>query len=164
MSGAFSVRAYVLMTNHIHMIVVPFAAPMFSRAMGVIHGRNAEYFNRKYGFSGHLWDFPYDSSVIGDDEYLHNAVRYVEQNPVRARMVELAQRYTSAPFHCGLTRHDLILDTDCPLVGVIPDWKSWLACEVSEADQTMIKDRLSRGLPYASESARKRLEKAIRTS
>jgi putative transposase len=149
--GALSVWAYTLMTNHIHMIVTFRVARLFSQAMGVIHGRYAEYFNRKYGFSGHLWDLPYDSSVIGTDEYLYNAVRYVEQNPVRAGMVSRAEEYpwSSAAFHCGLIYSDPILALDCPLIHAIPDWSKWLTSEVSQDELQIIRSRLSSGFPYA---------------
>ncbi len=131
--------------------------------MGVIHGRYAEYFNRKYGYSGHLWDLPYDSSVIGNEEYLHNAVRYVEQNPVRAAMVTNAElyRWSSARFHCGLRRFDPILDLDFPLAKLIPDWQKWLRDELDQGEIDLIRGRLNSGFPYASDSARRRLEKII---
>jgi putative transposase len=74
---------YALMTNHTHLIVVPEAARSLSDTMRDTHGTYAVMFNRKYGFSGHLWQARFYSCIL-DDAHLWHAVRYVERNPVRA--------------------------------------------------------------------------------
>ena len=114
-----AVRSYVLMTNHIHLIAVPEHEDSLGKTMRDTHGPYASYFNRRYGFCGHLWQARFYSSPM-DDGHFWEAVRYVENNPVRAGIVERAEDYpwSSAAAHCGL-REDLLLllfDTDTRLI------------------------------------------------
>ena len=87
-----SIRSYTLMTNHVHLIAVPEGEDSPGKALRDTHGPYASYFNRRYGFCGHLWQARFHSSPM-DDAHFWAAVRYVENNPVRSRMVELAQDY-----------------------------------------------------------------------
>lgn len=101
-SNRVAVLAFCLMTNHVHLIVVPPDAEALDRVMGQAHWRHAQTINRLHGRSGHLWQGRYFSCPL-DDEHLLAAVRYVERNPVRARMVRVAEEYawSSAKLHCG---------------------------------------------------------------
>ena len=97
------ILSYCLMTNHVHFIAVPEAADSLYRVFHRAHGIYAQNFNMKYGLTGHLWqDRPY--SCVLDESHFWNAIRYVEQNPVRAGMVESAVDYpwSSAASRCGL--------------------------------------------------------------
>jgi len=84
--------AYVLMTNHVHLIAVPKEKDSISNALQKAHTSYATYFNQKYGFVGHLWQSRPKMSVM-DDSYARNAIRYVERNPVGAGMVQRAEEY-----------------------------------------------------------------------
>ena len=94
--------SYCLMTNHVHLIPVPESRASLSQCLHDLHGRYADYFNQKYGLVGHVWQERFYSCVL-DDAHLWNAVRYVEQNPLRAEMVKKAEGYlwSSARAHCG---------------------------------------------------------------
>ena len=123
------VYAYCLMTNHVHLVVVPDEALTMHRALRAVHSQYAQRVNRMAGRSGHLWQGRYFSSPL-DSNYFLNAVRYVELNPVRAGLVEKAEDYewSSAPAHCG-RRHDNLLTTAerSPLLAGISNWTAWLA-------------------------------------
>lgn len=97
-----SILAFCLMSNHVHLILVPPDADALDRVMGQSHWRHAQAINRLHGRSGHLWQGRYFSCPL-DDEHLVAAMRYVERNPVRARMVPRAEEYpwSSAKLHCG---------------------------------------------------------------
>jgi len=84
---AIRIYSYCLMTNHVHLIPVPDSRSALSQCMHDLHGLYVDYFNRKYRLSGHLWQERFFACVL-DDSHLWNAIRYVERNPVRARMVE----------------------------------------------------------------------------
>ena len=84
------------MTNHTHLIVVPETDAAISDAMRDTHGAYATMFNRKYGFTEHLWQARFYSCVL-DDEHLRHAVRYVERSPVRAGMVVRAFERKTIP-------------------------------------------------------------------
>jgi len=68
-----------------------------------LHMRYAQYINKKKNWSGHLWQGRYFSSAL-DEQYTYHAFRYIENNPVRAKMVNSAvdYRYSSAAYYCGL--------------------------------------------------------------
>src|SRR6478672_9092085 len=87
------VHAYVLMTTHFHLIVTPTESPALSLMMKELGERYVKYFNREAERSGTLWNGRYRSLVIGDERYWLTCLRYVEQNPVRARMVQVPGDY-----------------------------------------------------------------------
>jgi putative transposase len=122
-----SIWSYVLMTNHIHLIAVPHSLSSLSSAMRDCLSDYALFFNRRYGYIGHLWQQRFYSSMLGRD-HVWTAVRYIEQNPVRAHIADRAESYpwSSARFHCGFRNHDPLICPNSPLVGAIPDWSEWL--------------------------------------
>ena len=109
----FGVRvlAYCLMTNHVHWVVAPETERSLAQAFGWMHGRYAQHVNAARGRSGHLWQNRFFSCAL-DDVHMWAAVRYVERNPVRAGLVEVAEQWnwSSAPARLGLTRVPALLD------------------------------------------------------
>ena len=92
---------YTLMTNHIHLIVVPQSATALSEAFRNAHSIYGRWFNKKYGLSGHLWQGRFYSCVLSES-HLWAAVRYVERNPVRAGIVDRAEDYRwSSAYSCA---------------------------------------------------------------
>lgn len=83
-----AVHAYVLMTNHVHLLVTPYTPSALGNAMRHINQRYAQYFNRRHERSGTLWEGRPHSCLVDADPYLFTCYRYIENNPVRARMVE----------------------------------------------------------------------------
>jgi putative transposase len=118
--------AYCLMTNHVHFIGVPEREESLGRTFNLLHMRYAQYLNKKRKRSGHLWQGRFFSCAL-DETHLWAAVRYVERNPVRARLVRRPEDYvwSSARAHIlGIT--DPLLSRDCPLAEQIPDWSTYL--------------------------------------
>src|ERR1700692_4697615 len=93
---------YCLMSNHVHLIVVPRAAQALAQALKHTHGRSASYWNARNSSSGHVWQGRFFSWSL-DETHLWRALRYVELNPVRAGMAQAAAecRWSSAAAHCG---------------------------------------------------------------
>jgi putative transposase len=116
------IAGYCLMTNHIHVIGEPYQEDSIANTFKYCHGKFATAFNSKYGKSGHLWQCRPFSCVL-DEAHAWAALRYVERNPVRARMVERAEdyRWSSARAHCGFGA-EAILNSNWPRGGVPPDW------------------------------------------
>lgn len=81
------VHAYVLMTNHVHLLLTPHEDNSAGMLMKRLGQRYVQYVNRTYRRSGTLWEGRYRSSLVGDDGYLLACYRYIELNPVRANMV-----------------------------------------------------------------------------
>ena len=94
------ILAYCLMPNHVHLIAVPQSADGLRRAIGEVHRRYTRMINFREEWRGHLWQGRFASFVL-DEPYLLTAARYVELNPVRARLVRAPSRYrwSSAAAH-----------------------------------------------------------------
>ena len=82
------VHAYVLMTNHVHLLLTPYLARGLSLLMKLLGQRYVQYINKTYRRSGTLWDGRFRSSFIQDSRYVLACYRYIELNPVRAHMVK----------------------------------------------------------------------------
>ncbi len=158
---AISLYGYALMTNHVHHIAVPPTKDSLSLCFHDLHSTYADHFNAKYGLTGHLFEERFYACAL-DEAHLWNALRYVEQNPIRARMVQAAEdyRWSSAQAHCGL-REDRLLAPDFPPPGVIVNWREWLATELSEKDLERIRQATRKGVPCASEALLRQLEDSL---
>ena len=145
------ILAYCLMTNHIHLVCIPDRADTLECVFRPLDLRYTQHFNWSQGVSGRLWQGRPFSCAL-DDEHLWAAIRYVERNPVRARMVRKAEHYawSSAASHCGL-RGDPLLS---PLPGKVPvaidGWSSWLADKEDEKMLATIRLRTRTGRPAGS--------------
>jgi len=87
------IHAYVLMTNHVHLLVTPEDEMSVSRMMQYVGRYYVPYVNHAYGRTGTLWEGRYKSSLIDSVAYLLTCSRYVELNPVRAAMVSHPSEY-----------------------------------------------------------------------
>jgi len=87
------VYAWCLMTNHVHLLVAPDEITGLGRLMKRLAGRQTRYHNRLEGRTGTLWESRYKSSPVDSDTYLLACSRYIELNPVRARMVATPKEY-----------------------------------------------------------------------
>jgi putative transposase len=154
--------AYTLMTNHVHLIVVPEEKESLANAMRDCLSDYARCFNVRAGWTGHLWQNRFYSSVLGPD-HLWNAVRYVERNPVRARLVQRAEDYpwSSAAYHCGVRVTDPLLSPESPLVGAREDWSGWLKEFNDEADDELLRRNTRTGMPSGCDAFIRRLEREL---
>lgn len=121
-----SLLGYCLMSNHVHLIVVPHSPDALARSLRQTHGRFATYWNARQSSTGHVWQGRFYSCTL-DESHLWKALRYVERNPVRARMVESAPQWpwSSAAAHCGT-------EPPNPMLQMEP-WRSrWTPAQWSE--------------------------------
>ena len=88
-----ALHAYVLMTNHVHLLLSPGADDSASMMMQRLGTRYVGYFNRRHGRTGTLWEGRFRSSLVQDDRYLMICHRYIELNPIRAGMAEAPSDY-----------------------------------------------------------------------
>jgi len=118
--------AYCLMPNHVHMIAVPESEQGLSRAIGEAHRRYTRMINLRKRWTGYLWQGRFASFPM-DEHYLLAAVRYVELNPIRARMVSRPEewRWSSASAH--LSGIDDRLVKAQPMLDRVSDWRALLA-------------------------------------
>lgn len=115
-----ALHAYVLMTNHVHLLVTPKRAERVPHLIIALGRRYVQYINRTYRRTGTLWDSRFKSSLIHADSYLLTCMRYIELNPVRAAMVEDPAHYRWSSYRANalgqtdsrLTPHPLYMDLD----------------------------------------------------
>lgn len=86
-------HAFVLMTNHVHFLLTPRIAEGASLLMKVLGQCYAQYINRTHGRSGTLWEGRFRSSLVQSQRYVLACYRYIEMNPVRARLVRHPRDY-----------------------------------------------------------------------
>ena len=94
-------HAYVLMSNHVHLLLTPQTAGAASRLMQHLGRRYVRYFNDAHVRSGTLWEGRFHASLVGDDAYVLACYRYIELNPVRAGMVDHPARYRWSSYACN---------------------------------------------------------------
>jgi putative transposase len=145
---------YCLMSNHVHLIVVPGRSDSLPVVLRDVHGRYATYLNGRQGASGHVWQGRYFSCPL-DRTHLWAALRYVERNPVRAGMVATPEHYvwSSAAAHCGGADRHGVLNMDLwQAEWTATSWRLFLS-ETAEDDAET--DRIRRnthtGRPLGSE-------------
>ncbi len=88
-----AIHAYVLMTNHVHLLITPADERGPARLMQAVGRRYVRYINAHYRRTGTLWEGRYKSALIDSDHYLLACSRYIELNPVRAGLVEDPAQY-----------------------------------------------------------------------
>ncbi len=86
-------HAYVLMTNHVHLLITPHKEESLAKALQMIGRYYVQYFNFTYQRTGTLFEGRYKATLIDSDHYLLSCYRYIELNPVRAAMVEHPSEY-----------------------------------------------------------------------
>lgn len=93
-----TVHAYVLMTNHVHLLVTPFEVGGCSVLMKHVAQRHAQHCNREWVRTGPLWESRFKDSLIDSATYGLSCLRYIERNPVRAGMVRHPAAYPWSSF------------------------------------------------------------------
>jgi len=88
-----TVHAYVLMTNHVHLLLTPGSENSIRKSVQMIGRYYVQYFNYCYRRTGTLWEGRYKAALIDSDNYLLTCMRYIEMNPVRAGMVSGPEDY-----------------------------------------------------------------------
>lgn len=103
-------HAYVLMDNHVHLLATPPEAGDIGRMMQALGRRYVGPFNARHGRTGTLWEGRYKACLVGDADYLLRCVRYIDLNPVRARMTDdpAAFAWSSCANLCGLRADPLL--------------------------------------------------------
>lgn len=96
-----AIHAYVLMTNHVHLLITPDDAQSPGVLMKALGQRYVQYVNRRYGRTGSLWEGRFRSCIVDDEQYLFICQCYVELNPVRAGMVDHPGHYVWSSYRAN---------------------------------------------------------------
>lgn len=107
---ACSVHAYVLMGSHVHLLLTPSRAGGVANLMRALRERHAAYIDATYHHDRALWDDGHQTSAVHIGRYLLHCMRYIELNPVRARVVAWPGQYRWSSFRANaLGRNDPLL-------------------------------------------------------
>lgn len=90
---ASKVHAYCLMRNHVHILVTPERDDSLAKTMQKLSLTFTQHINKKYGRTGRLWECRFHSTLVDKDNYLWAVCRYIERNPVRAKIVDVPSTY-----------------------------------------------------------------------
>lgn len=155
-----AIWAYCLMPNHVHLIAVPRAEDGLRLAIGEAHRRYTRQVNSREGWTGHLWQGRFASYPM-DQRHLLAAVRYVENNPVRAGLAEKAWEYPFSSARAHAEGGDDALVATAPLLEMIPEWKSYLQGEEDQALTEAMKSNERTGRPLGDTDFINSLEESL---
>jgi putative transposase len=140
------VHAYCLMTNHIHFLATPSSEMALSNTLKVVGSRYAQYMNKSYRRNGTLWEGRHRSSLVQQDGYLLTCYRYIEMNPVRARMVNRPEEYRWSSYranawgdHSWIEPHLEYIALGSSLEERCECYRGLFASELSEQDLHLIR-------------------------
>ncbi len=152
--------SYCLMPNHIHLIAVPETEDGLRRALGEAHRRYTRRVNFRQRWRGHLWQGRFASFVM-DEAYLLAAARYVELNPVRAKLVRKPEkfRWSSAAAHLD-GQDDGLVKVD-PLLSLVGDWAAFLKSGMTDGELARLRGHERTGRPLGDDPFLRRLEKRL---
>jgi len=145
---SLTIHAYVLMTNHVHLLVTPESELSLPKTMQSVGRRYVQYFNHVYGRTGTLWEGRYKSTLIDSEHYLLTCMRYIELNPVRAGMVSLPDDYPWSSYRANaqgkpdglIAPHDLYKRLGRTAEARQAAYRELFRTQVSDADVEAIRD------------------------
>ncbi len=160
------VHAWVLMTNHVHLLVTSENSNGISKMMQSIGRRYVQYFNYTYKRSGTLWEGRFKSCLIDSEQYLLDCYRYIELNPVRAGMVEGPGEYEWSSYRVNAlgvesvlcTPHESYLALGANAVKRQQAYKALFRYHVDNAFIESLRAATKRGLALGSERFKDEVE------
>lgn len=140
-------HGWVLMGNHVHLLVTPPVTGAVGEMMQRLGRSYVQLFNRRHGRTGTLWEGRYKASLVDNDRYLLQCLRYIELNPVRAALVDdpAAFPWSSCRDHLGLHFTSLLSPHPTWLgIGSTPEerspcWRQFLAEAITDEEMTAIR-------------------------
>jgi putative transposase len=165
-----AVHAYVLMTNHLHVLAtpsLPTSIPKMMQSLGRVY---VQRFNWRYQRTGTLWEGRYKATIVDDDRYLLSCMRYIELNPVRAGMVETPAEYRWSSFRANAGGRVDPLVTHHPIyqqMGTSSDirqaaYRALFGSRLSDEDLCDIRDATQNGWALGSASFKREISLVAR--
>ncbi|MCC5855514.1 MAG: transposase [Idiomarina sp.] len=162
------IHAWVFMTNHVHILCTSHIHKGVSKMMQALGRKYVPYFNKKHQRTGTLWEGRFKSSMVDTDEYLLAAYRYIELNPVRARMVHQPNEYHWSSFRANAygsrsslrTPHKVYLDLGDTEEERLRAYRSLFAKDVEGEVLAQIREAIQSNKAFGSDAFKKRMELA----
>lgn len=164
-----AIHAYVLLPNHLHLLVTPSDETGLGKMMQWIGRHYVPYFNGKYQRGGTLWQGRYRATVIDSEQYFLLCSRYIESHPARAGLVSSAEEYpwSSISHHIGVKPDPLITDHSIYwALGNTPfdreaNYKALLELGIGQREVESLTEATLKGWPLGSERFKEALAKQI---
>jgi putative transposase len=161
-----AVHAYVLMTNHVHLLVTSGRSGGLSRFMQSIGRRYVRWFNDRHGRTGTLWEGRFRSCLVDTERYVLSCYRYIEMNPVRARMIRdpLEYRWSSAEGNGGsfedplLTPHETYAALSSDSATRRRRYRALLLEALGQEEMASIRAHVNQGAAYGSDRFQRQIE------
>lgn len=168
-SHGLRIHAYVLMGNHVHLLVSCDEMGEVSLAMRQLGQAYVTAFNRRHGRTGTLWEGRFKSCLVDSDRYLLTAYRYIELNPVRAAMVEKPEHHHWSSVHANLalcedplvTPHAHFIEMGITLQVRTEAYRAWLKQGVSDDELIAIRQHLQQERAFGSKRFQAMAEKTL---
>jgi len=154
------------MSNHVHLLLTPMTNNGISLMMQALGRRYVYYFNKSYERSGTLWEGRYKSSLIDSDAYLLTCMRYIEMNPVRAKLVEHPGAYPWSSYVANahgdtnelIEPHPLYLDLDTTKEARLSAYRELFRAHMEEDILHDIRDSLNQELVLGRSEFKDKIE------
>jgi putative transposase len=165
-----AIHAYVLMTNHVHLLATPELATSMPRMMQSIGRVYVQYFNVTYRRTGTLFEGRYKAAIVDDERYMLACMRYIEGNPVRANMVASPAEFPWSSFRAnacgaadGLVRpHPIYLRLGRSPAVRQATYRELFQSSISEEELRVIRDATQNAWALGSASFRNRIAELCR--
>ncbi|MBL7145125.1 MAG: transposase [Phycisphaerae bacterium] len=157
------IEGFCLMTNHIHIIATPTRQESLAKALGRVNLLYSQYISYMHGRTGHLWQNRFYSCPL-DTNHFFTALSYIEQNPVRAKMVRYpwTYRWSSAGFHIGQEDEFCLMDKKrWRQQSSSIDWKNILRRKLEKLDIDKLRIHCRTGRPLGTDKFISKLETVI---
>ncbi len=160
------IHAYVLMTDHVHLLATPTHGESLPRALQSVGRRYVQYFNYAYRRTGTLWEGRYRATVVDSERYLLTCMRYIELNPVRAGMVRGPGDYRWSSHHANargapdilVTAHELYYRLGRSERERERAYRELFRAQLSNADVEAIREATNKRWALGNDHFRQRVE------
>ena len=156
------IMAYCLMSNHVHLLTKPESEESLFKMMQGLTLCYTQYINRTHGRTGRLWESRYHSCIVDQEKYLWAVARYIEQNPIRAGLVNRAEDYpySSARAHVNGGK-DVVLGEDLFSDDSRPDYILLLRSNIPGTEIDSLRYATKTGRPFGNEGFVSNMEKKL---
>jgi putative transposase len=164
-----AIHAYVLMTNHVHLLLTPGDAGALSAALQALGRRFVPYINHNYGRSGTLWEGRFKANIVQEEAYLLTCYRYIELNPVRAGMVRAPQGYPWSSYRANalgeasslLTPHEIYRALGATARERQTAYRDLVAAQLNPDALREVRSCLQTGTPLGNDRFRDQIEQTL---
>ena len=141
--------AYCLMPNHVHLVMLPTCEDGLRATLGEAHRRYTRHVNFREGWRGHLWQERFHSFLM-DERHLIAAVKYIERNPVSAKLCEFPEDWKWSSANAHILGQDDALVRVTPMLERIGDWREYLNGNLAQDQVAIIEQHARTGRPLGS--------------